>query len=588
MARSSTISTAVRSIGGALLIVMGMILMLNSASAVQLVIWMLSGGLLIAGLLRLIESQDNVSQQAPVFASGFLMIACAIVLPLPTGASLPVLALALSVALLIVGILRFVTVARGARIPAFRGVLTGLTGVFGAVVSIFWPRLSLWVLGVAFGMWLILLGVRALAFPLRPLLSMAPRWLRIASSAGLTGLAIFGLVAVMGLGSLTLYLHSQSSTSVSDEFYLPPASVPDKPGQLIRSEPLAQQTLKNSVAWRILYTTTSEDKSAAIASGIVTVPQGAQGTLPVISWANGTKGIASQCALSAGPNPYDDGPAGAREDMLSNGWAVVATDYVGLGTAGPHPYLVPRAEAHAVLDATRAAAQLDDLAQRGISLDRRSVVWGHSQGGHAALATAAEAEQYAPGLEILGVAAMAPASNLPALAESIADTPAGKIVSSYIAASWNELYPEVKIKDRLTPRSQLAVRQLSQNCFTGTGALAGIAQASQLFEPVFSPEALDHGLREVLEDNSAPTPTGLPIFLSQGATDSLVLPSMQRGFVQAACTQGAQIGYVEYPGLDHMPLVGDRSSLNQDLVTFTQSLLAKKTVYPKTTSLCSK
>jgi len=25
---------------------------------------------------------------------------------------------------------------------------------------------------------------------------------------------------------------------------------------------------------------------------------------------------------------------------LARGWVIVATDYVGLGTAGPHPYLI--------------------------------------------------------------------------------------------------------------------------------------------------------------------------------------------------------------------------------------------------------
>lgn len=588
MARSRFVSSAVRLVSGALLVAMGVLLLLNSASAIQLIIWLLSAGLLLAGLLRLLEMQDNASRRAPVFVAGLLLILSAFALPLARSASLPVLALCLSLALFFAGALRFASMAKGSRTPAFRGILTALTGVFGAVVSIFWPRLSLWVLGVVFGMWLVLLGLRALSSPLRNVLPAPPQWMRAVGSAGLTGLAIFGLMAVMGLGALTAFLHSQSSTSSADDFYLPPASVPNARGELIRSEPLAQQALENTEAWRILYTTASEDGSAAIASGIVTVPRDARGALPVISWANGTKGIASQCALSASPNPYDDGPAIAREEMLSRGWAIVATDYVGLGTAGPHPYLVPQAEAHAVLDATRAAAQLDALAEQGMRLDERSVVWGHSQGGHAALATAKEAKEYAPDLDILGVAAMAPASDLPHLAESIADTSAGKIVSSYIAASWNELYPQMDIADRLTPRSELAVNQLSKNCFTGAGAVAGVAQASQLFEPVFSPEALDHGLSELLEQNSAPIPKGLPIFLSQGATDSLVVPSMQRNFVQASCQHGAQIGYAEYPGLDHMPLVGEGSALNQDLVRFTQSLLEGETAYPKTASLCGK
>ncbi len=101
------------------------------------------------------------------------------------------------------------------------------------------------------------------------------------------------------------------------------------------------------------------------------------------------------------------------EAVVQQGWAVVVTDYAGLGTAGPHPYLIGEGEARSVLDATRAARQLDD-----ISLSTETVVWGHSQGGHAALWTGQLAPTYAPDVGVIAVAAMAPAANLPALIEA--------------------------------------------------------------------------------------------------------------------------------------------------------------------------
>ena len=45
-------------------------------------------------------------------------------------------------------------------------------------------------------------------------------------------------------------------------------------------------------------------------------------------------------------------------EFLNRGWVVVMTDYEGLGTRGPHPYLFGTSEARGVLDIVRAARAL--------------------------------------------------------------------------------------------------------------------------------------------------------------------------------------------------------------------------------------
>ncbi len=77
----------------------------------------------------------------------------------------------------------------------------------------------------------------------------------------------------------------------------------------------------------------------------------------------------------------------------------------GLGTAGPHPYLVGLSEARAVLDSVRAAREI-----AGAGASDRFAVWGHSQGGQAALFSGLIADTYAPELRLAGVAAAVPAS----------------------------------------------------------------------------------------------------------------------------------------------------------------------------------
>ena len=107
------------------------------------------------------------------------------------------------------------------------------------------------------------------------------------------------------------------------------------------------------------------------------------------------------------------------ESLARNGWGIVATDYIGEGTLGAYPYLIGQGEGRSVLDSIRAAHQVDDL-----DLSDQTVVWGHSQGGHAALWAGQLAPTYAPELQIRGIAALSPASDPLALARRSHSIPA--------------------------------------------------------------------------------------------------------------------------------------------------------------------
>ena len=80
-------------------------------------------------------------------------------------------------------------------------------------------------------------------------------------------------------------------------------------------------------------------------SGTVSVPKGRapKGGWPVISWGHGTTGIADACAPSrdSASNPAHgliDYAYPLLQRWLKAGYAVVRTDYQGLGTPGAHPY----------------------------------------------------------------------------------------------------------------------------------------------------------------------------------------------------------------------------------------------------------
>lgn len=182
-----------------------------------------------------------------------------------------------------------------------------------------------------------------------------------------------------------------------------------------------------ALAWLILYTTTRDEGRPAVASAIVVAPGGGKpGAREVIAWAHGTTGVHETCAPSVLEGTFSTGAFFSVEEVVEEGWVLVATDYVGLGTAGPHPYLIGQGEARSVLDAVRAARQMPEL-----DLAERTVVWGHSQGGHAALWTGAIGPSYAPEVDLIGVAALAPASNLVALVDNLGNVTGGSIFAAY-------------------------------------------------------------------------------------------------------------------------------------------------------------
>ena len=186
-------------------------------------------------------------------------------------------------------------------------------------------------------------------------------------------------------------------------FYKPPSPLPGKGhGGLIWARKLTgTAALKGGAGNRlVLYRSTGVDGKPVAVSGTVSVPKGQapKGGWPVITWGHGTTGIADACAPSrdSASNPAHGLIAYAYpllQRWLKAGYAVVRTDYEGLGTPGDHPYLIGRSEGYSMLDTVRAARKLDKR------LGRRVIIAGHSQGGQAALWAASLAPQVDAGAE---------------------------------------------------------------------------------------------------------------------------------------------------------------------------------------------
>ncbi|MDI1478865.1 lipase family protein [Polyangium sp. y55x31] len=201
-----------------------------------------------------------------------------------------------------------------------------------------------------------------------------------------------------------------------DSFYYPPyVLLEGEHGEVIWSRPLggvaALAAAKSNEV--VLYRSRDVHGRPIAVSGIVALPKAdpPRGGYPVVSWAHGTIGSADDCAPSR-DNPrcpahlWNQHPHALLNQFLEKGWAVVMTDYEGLGTYGRHPYLLGESQARGILDIVRAARKLHP------EISARLAIVGHSQGGQAALFGAHHAPTWTPELDLRCVAALAPASGI--------------------------------------------------------------------------------------------------------------------------------------------------------------------------------
>lgn len=341
-------------------------------------------------------------------------------------------------------------------------------------------------------------------------------------------------------------------------------------GSLIRSEHTTEYHVQGSptAATRILYhSRTSAGRDVAV-SGVLLVPPG---TPPATGWpvvvdAHGTSGIARDCAPSLMRDLYH-GDQMMR--FVDEGWAVVAPDYAGLGTDGRPEYVNKTAEANDVIDAVRAAHQ----AAPGLS--SRWVLWGHSQGGGAALAVAERQAVY-PQRGYLGAVVTAPAANLTGIVGRLADVPGlgGFLPLAVRGVSFSA--PAIRPDRILTAEAMDRLPIVDTGCLGVVGAVYGDLSGSTLVRPGF---LKDPAFARYLAVNSTGTrPVGGPMLLLQGEADSVIPTSATDQVAADLCRNGAKVTYRTYPGLAHDTYPGQVTGIDDgampDILAWTADRFA--------------
>ncbi len=341
-----------------------------------------------------------------------------------------------------------------------------------------------------------------------------------------------------------------------DGFYVAPAPLPASPGWMLRHRPLTGTMALPAAARNtlVLYRSTDPRGRPIAVSGSVSLPPGTppEGGWPVITWTHGTTGIAPVCAPSldteAGPeHDYIRHVAVLLDGFVRAGFAIVATDYQGLGAGDFHPFLQGAPNARNALDMIRAARELEP------SLGTRFGVMGHSQGGHAALFTAAEAPRHAPELQLVGSIAMAPGSQIAARLSAVMASRRAELALPYVLyvlQSYATNFPEVELPRILTLDAMARLPELRVQCMTH--ALTATSWATAIAKDQFRPNP---PLAPFLGIAARNEPGGLriatPTLVMQGGGDGTVRPQDTDATVRRLCAAGTPLTYSAFPGVDH-------------------------------------
>lgn len=330
-------------------------------------------------------------------------------------------------------------------------------------------------------------------------------------------------------------------------FYDTPSLAASKPGELLRKLAFDGYAVpKGARAVRILYHSLNADGADVATSGVVLVPAGhpPAGGWPVIAWAHGTSGVARMCAPSL-EKDMEYGEEGLMP-MVRAGFAVVATDYHGLGTEGPHEYINKTAQARDVIYSVPAAHAAV------AALGRRWVVVGHSQGGLTAWSVA-EMEATLHDADYLGAISVSGAADPRAILQAMGepgDSAAFYLV--YMAYAIHVRAPDFKPADMLVGQALARYSDVtSKGCWYYAYASFLDAHAGPVLKAGWDRTP---GAQKFFAANElGKSPVGGPLLVLTGEADETVPLALVKTTVLNACRNGVALSFRSYPGLDHDP-----------------------------------
>jgi len=343
---------------------------------------------------------------------------------------------------------------------------------------------------------------------------------------------------------------------VSD-FYRYEEALPSDTGVLLRQESLDthQSILGAGTSLRLLYTSTDGIDGGTLipVSGSLFLPTGTppEGGWPLIAWTHGTVGIADICAPSwTGYVPFHQE---YLKQWLDQGYAIVASDYQGLGTAGTHPYLATRPASYNNLDIIRAVQSSE------FPLSDKVVLIGQSQGAAAAFATAGYAPDYAPEIDIRGVVSTGIPLFTPRTIEIIQETRPNNVVDPMLGYNFlaltlvEQMDADFQATNYLSDLALPTAMSVDTTCHSDVKTL--VVENGLTYDTSFKASP-NEALKSAFMAMGYPRfDISVPAYIGTGLDDRDTPPRMQAGLIRMACKSGARIESHVYPKKDHLTVL---------------------------------
>lgn len=356
------------------------------------------------------------------------------------------------------------------------------------------------------------------------------------------GIALAVAVALAVTGNIV------NPAGIPSAFYYRDISAESPAGKLLGAARSTDRSL-GVTGIRLLYSTSDEHDATMTASGVLFVPASTSGAaLPLVVWTHSELGVGQGCA----PSVRGQAVGGLTEvqDLLGRGYAVFAPDYPGLGTPGVSSLLIGEREGRAILDGIRAVGQV-----AGVKLGR-SIIWGYSQGGHAALWAGQMAPSYAPEVSLAAVVADEPVADPLAVMNHLATSSSTDALVDEVLYSYADAYPDVRLDQYRNFAGAMAAQEVSTGC--GVPSLSGRTWAlfagggsAWLQPPSQGP------LAARLSANGTAAALSVPLLLLQGSDDPIVPESLQAAGVWARCEADSVVDYRVFAGVGHVNSAAD-------------------------------
>ncbi|GAA2059585.1 alpha/beta fold hydrolase [Williamsia deligens] len=390
-------------------------------------------------------------------------------------------------------------------------------------------------------------------------------WLTVSAVKSFRGVMTVIATAAVTAATVVAIGAPAAQAAPGDAFYTPPGQLPSGNGAIVKTRPTpiflqipGDPRPFPGAAKTVMYTSRLQDGSPTAVTGTYIepfAPWRGRGPRPTVVMAPGTIGQGDDCApskLVAFPASLDTKNLALGSNyeslfanlLLYQGYRVLMTDYIGMGTPGVHTYVNRIEEGHAVLDGARAALNLGKL-PAGSPIG----FWGYSQGGGATASAAEMASTYAPELNIKGTYAGAPPADLEVVLKAVD----GSSIAGVIGYTVNGLvarYPELGplIQREASPAGKAALKQLATSCIGDTVFRYGFQRTNgwttsgqSLYQISQKYPQIQKALAEQLIGKMKPN---APVLVDTGINDDIIPNSQVMAMVRSWRSQGANVRVV--------------------------------------------